>query len=114
MTGGFTGAPAAQSLGSCNTTKLSLLPTWAKPQGRLGILWHQTAQYTSGSNLKSDAQLQTGYCDTHHATPPIEKERTHTTGTHDTSSHWDQEELQMETWEITTSFTLSKEGCVRR
>lgn len=66
MTGGLTGGAqeTAHRLGGCSMTELSLLPTWAKSQERLGALWWIQ-------------RTQTGYCKTHLVTPPSRADPDH-------------------------------------
>lgn len=96
MTGGFTGGAQekAHRLGGCSMTELSLLPTWAKSQERLGVLWWIQ-------------QKQTSYCNPHPITPTSREDPDHSR-VHDLLATG-REELQMEISEITTSSTLSKD-----
>lgn len=96
MTGGFTGGAQekAHRLGGCSMTELSLLPTWAKSQERLGVLWWIQ-------------QKQTSYCNTHLITPTSREDPDHSR-VHDLLAIGG-EELQMEISEITISSTLSKD-----
>lgn len=95
--GGFTGGAQekAHRFGGCSTTELSSLPTWAKSQERLGVLWRIQ-------------QKQTGYCNPHLVTPTSREDPDYSRA-HDLLLATGREELQMEISEITTSSSLSKD-----
>lgn len=97
MTGAFIGGAQekAHRFGGCSTTELSLLPTWAKSQERLGFCGRSsknrlgTAIPTLSPQLAEKTQTTAGHMIRRCATG--------------------REELQMEFSEMTTSSTLSKD-----